>query len=63
MLIALDICNIDIMQRFYNKSLRFIDAYCKGLGVKAAAYCVKKQKRYRVISKFAIQAFKDYIKA
>ena len=43
-IIALDACNINIMRRFYNRSLRFIDAYCKGLGVKAVVQCVKKQK-------------------
>ena len=62
-IIALDACNINIMRRFYNRSLRFINAYYKGLGVKAAALCVKKQKRHRVILKGAMQAFKDYIKA
>ena len=36
-IIALDAYSIKIMRRFYNKSLRFIDAYYKGLGVKAAA--------------------------
>jgi len=40
-----------------------MDAYCKGLSVKAVAWCVKKQKRYRVISEAAMQAFEDYIKA
>ena len=33
-IIALDACNINIMRRFYNRSLRFINAYYKGLGVK-----------------------------
>ena len=51
------------MRRFYNKASRFIDAYRKGLRVKAAAQCVKKQKRYKVILEGAMQAFKDYIKA
>jgi hypothetical protein len=60
--IALDACNIDIIRRFYNRSFRFIDAYRKGLSVKAAAWCVKKQKRHRVISEEAMQAFKAYIK-
>ena len=62
-LIALDTYSINIMQRFYNKASRFIDAYQKGLRVKAAAQCVKKQKRYKVILKGVMQAFKDYIKA
>ena len=62
-LIALDTYSINIMQRFYNKASRFIDAYQKGLRVKAAAQCVKKQKRYKVILEGAMQAFKDHIKA
>ena len=61
-IIALDACNIDIIRRFCNRLFRFIDAYYKGLGVKAAAWCVKKQRRYRVILEEAMQAFKDYIK-
>ena len=54
--IALDSCSINIMQRF-------IDLYCKGLSVKAVVQCVKKQKRYRVILEGAMQAFEDYTKA
>ena len=61
-IIALDACNINIIQRFCNRLFRFIDAYCKGLGVKAVAWCIKKQRRYRVILEEAMQAFKDYIK-
>jgi len=41
-IIALDACSIDTIRRFYNRLFRFIDAYRKGLGVKAAAWCVKK---------------------
>ena len=51
------------MRRFYNRASRFIDAYRKGLGVKVVAQYIKKQKRYKVILKGAMQAFKDYIKA
>jgi hypothetical protein len=40
-----------------------MDAYRKGLSAKAAAWCVKKQKRYRVILEGAMRAFEDYIKA
>ena len=61
--IALNACIIDIMRRFVNKLYKFIDAYRKGLSVKAAAQYIKKQKRYRVISKAAMQAFEDHIKA
>ena len=61
--IALDACTIDTMRRFVNRSYRFMDAYRKGLSVKAAAWCIKKQKRYRVILEAAMQAFKDHIKA
>ena len=34
--IALDSCSINTMRRYYNKALCFIDAYYKGLSVKAA---------------------------
>jgi hypothetical protein len=62
-LIALDACSIDTMRRFCNRSYRFTDAYRKGLGVRAAAWCVKKQRRHRTISEEAMQAFEDHIKA
>ena len=62
-LIALDACTIDTMRRFCNRSYRFMDAYRKGLGVKAASWCVKKQKRHRTISEEAMQAFEDQMKA
>jgi hypothetical protein len=62
-LIALDACSIDTIRRFYNRASRFMDAYRKGLGVKAAAWCVKKQKRHRTISEDAMRAFDNYIKA
>jgi len=39
-----------------------MDAYRKGLSVKAAAWCVKKQKRHRTISKEAMEAFDEYQK-
>ena len=61
--IALDACNIDTMRRFVNRLYRFMDAYRKGLSAKAVAWCVKKQKRHRVISEGAMRAFEDYIKA
>jgi hypothetical protein len=62
-LIALEACSIDTMRRFCNRSYRFMDAYRKGLGVKAASWCVKKQKRHRTISEEAMQAFEDHVKA
>ena len=62
-LIALDACSINTMRRFYNRASRFIDAYQKGLRVKAAAWCVKKQKGYKTISEDAMRAFNNYIKA
>jgi len=62
-LIALDACSINTMRRFYNRASRFMDAYRKGLGVKAAAWCVKKQKGHRTISEDAMRAFDNYTKA
>ena len=62
-IIALNVCNINIIQRFVNKLYKFIDAYRKRLSAKVVVQYIKKQKCYRVILKGAIQAFKDYIKA
>jgi hypothetical protein len=40
-----------------------MDAYCRGLGVKATAWYVKKQKRHRTISEEAIKEFEEYNKS
>jgi hypothetical protein len=60
--IALDACTVYTLRRFCNRTFRFIDAYRKGLGIKAAAWCVKKQRRHRIISEEAMKAFKKYQK-
>jgi len=49
--LALDACTTDILRRFCNRSFRFMDAYRKGLTITQAAWCVKKQKGHRAISK------------
>ena len=58
-LAALDACSLDTIRRFCNRTFRFMDAYRKGLSVKAAAWCVKKQSRHRVISEEAMVAFEE----
>jgi hypothetical protein len=60
--IALDACTVDTLRRFCNRTFRFIDVYRKGLSIKAAAWCVKKQRRYRTITEEAMKAFKEYQK-
>jgi hypothetical protein len=39
--------------RYGLPSFRFMDAYRKGLSVKATAWCVRKQSRHRTISEQA----------
>ncbi|PVH67364.1 hypothetical protein DL98DRAFT_387009, partial [Cadophora sp. DSE1049] len=46
---ALDSCPLDTLRRYINRASRFMDAYRKGLSVKQAAWCVKKQSGYRTI--------------
>jgi transposase len=48
---ALEACSIETIRRFCNRTFRWMDAYRKGLSIKQAAWCVKKQKRHRTISK------------
>jgi len=55
--IALDACQTDTLRRFCNRSFRFMDAYRKGLSIKAAAWCVKKQKGHRSISEAIMKEF------
>ena len=56
-IIALDSCKLDTMRRFCNRSYRFMDAYKQGLSIKAAAWCVRKQKGHRAISEEVMQEF------
>ena len=51
---ALEACLVKTIRRFYNRTLRQIDAYRQGLSIKQAAQCVKKQRRHRTISKKVI---------
>jgi hypothetical protein len=46
-----------MLQRYCNRALRFINAYQKGLSVKQAAWCVKKQSGYRTILETIIKEF------
>ena len=55
--IALDACPTETLRRFCNRSFRFMDAYRKGLSIKAAAWCVKKQKGHRAISEGVMKEF------
>ena len=55
--IALDACQTETLRRFCNRSFRFMDAYRKGLPIKAAAWCVKKQKGHRTISEGVMKEF------
>jgi hypothetical protein len=59
---ALNACSTHTLRRFCNRTFRFMDAYSKGLSIKAAAWCVKKQSRHRTISEEAMKAFEEYEK-
>ena len=48
---AFEACSIETIRRFCNRTFRWMDVYRKGLSIKQAAWCVRKQKRYRTISK------------
>jgi hypothetical protein len=46
-----------MLQRYINRALCFIDAYQKGLSIKQAAWCVKKQSGHRTISEKWMKEF------
>jgi hypothetical protein len=48
---ALEACSIETIRRFCNRMFRWMNAYRKGLSIKQAAWCIRKQKRHRTISK------------
>ncbi|CZT07045.1 uncharacterized protein RAG0_12651 [Rhynchosporium agropyri] len=50
-------CPTDTIRRYINRAFRFIDAYRKGLSVKQAAWCVKKQSGHRSISEKWMKEF------
>ena len=45
--LALDSVSLPLMRRFWRKSMRYIDAYRRGLSVEQAEYAVKKYKSHR----------------
>ena len=58
---VLDVCpvTVEVIQRFINRSRRFVEAYRSGLTRKAAAWAVKKQKQHRVVSERAMVAMEN----
>ena len=52
---ALEACLIKTIRRFCNRMFRWMDVYRKGLSIRQAAWCVKKQRRYRTISKTVME--------
>jgi hypothetical protein len=52
----LDACPTDVIQRFINRSWRFMSAYRKGLTGDAAAWAVRKQSRHRSVSDQAMMS-------
>jgi hypothetical protein len=53
---VLDACPTEVIQRFINRSWRFIAAYEQGLTGRAAAWAVKQQKTHRSTSETAMTA-------
>jgi hypothetical protein len=60
---VLDSCLPNVIQRFINRSWRFIDAYKKGLTGEAAAWVVRKQKSHISVSEAAMKALEARAKA
>jgi len=50
---SLDVCPVDVIQQFFNRSWRFMDAYQEGLTGHVAEWAVKKQKSHRRIAERA----------
>jgi hypothetical protein len=56
----LDACPVEVIQRFINRSWKFVHAYEKGLDGRAAEWAVKKQKQHRAASNQAMTALEAY---
>jgi hypothetical protein len=53
---CLDACPMDVLQRFINKSWRFMSAYRWGLTEKAAEWVFRRQRGRRSVSEAAYRA-------
>ena len=53
---SLEECPKEVIQRFINRSWRFMSAYRKGLTGAAAAWAVRKQKQHRAINQTVMMA-------
>ncbi|KZT68737.1 hypothetical protein DAEQUDRAFT_745617 [Daedalea quercina L-15889] len=53
---CLNACPVEVIQRFFNRSWRFMDAYRKGLTGKAAEWAVRKQKSHRRVAQSAMMS-------
>jgi len=52
----LEECPKEVIQRFINRSWRFMSAYHRGLTGAAAAWAVRKQKQHRAINQSVMMA-------
>jgi hypothetical protein len=58
---VLDACPVEVIQRFINRSYRFLSAYRLGLTGKAAEWAVRKQKQHRQVSQHAMMAIESVL--
>jgi hypothetical protein len=58
---ALDACPIEVIQKFINRSFRFMSAYRRGLTGKAAAWAVKKQSLHWTVPESARIAIESLV--
>jgi len=58
---CLDLCPVDVIQQFFNRSWRFMDAYRHGLTGKAAEWAVWRQKSHRRIGPQAMMSIEAVV--
>jgi len=58
---CLDGCPVDVIRRFFNRSWRFMDAYCGGLTGKAAEWAVRKQRSHRWVGEQAMKSIETNV--
>lgn len=54
--LCLDACPVDVIQRFFNCSWRFMDVYWQGLTGRAAEWAVQKQKSHQRVGAHTIMS-------
>src|SRR5712691_1998365 len=58
---SLDMCLVDVIRRFFNRSWRFMSAYRRGLTGKAAEWAMRQQRSHRRVGQWAMMSIEAIV--